>query len=145
MPAPALATERPAPGLPTPDSATPCAAVLDRLLPLRAGSHRDAVALAVDVPLRYAECFAELAEGTRVRLRHRTQLLGWSGPEDRREFWFRAGEGLLRIRTAGRRVVELHVFAGYRSCTARSAADAGVQAPDGPMHRVIGIDGALLF
>lgn len=145
MPAPALPTDPTARALPALAPQTACAAALDRLLPLKGASHRDAAAFDVDVPLRYAECLVELADGTRVRLGDRAQLLGWSGQAERRQYWFRVGMGLLRLRTVDRRVVELQVFETYACCAARSHADPGVRALPEPVHRVTGIDGGLLF
>lgn len=54
---------------------------LDRLLPLAGASHADVVRYAVDIPMRYAECFATLADGRTARLSDAGQLLGRTGDE----------------------------------------------------------------
>lgn len=54
---------------------------LDQLLPLADASHADVVRYAVDIPMRYAECVATLADGRSVRLTDSRQLLGRTGDE----------------------------------------------------------------
>ena len=60
---------------------TEAATRLDQILPLAGASHADVVRYAVDIPMRYAECFATLADGRTVRLENAGQLLGRTGDE----------------------------------------------------------------
>jgi hypothetical protein len=52
--------------------------LLDRLIPLRGASHADVIAYATDIPMRYTECRATLADGRVVRLKNPRQFAGWS-------------------------------------------------------------------
>ena len=52
--------------------------LLDKVIPLRGASHADVVEYATDIPTRYTECFARLADGREVRLRNPRQFTGWS-------------------------------------------------------------------
>ena len=52
--------------------------LLDKVIPLRGASHADVVEYATDIPMRYTECFARLADGREVRLRNPRQFTGWS-------------------------------------------------------------------
>jgi len=72
---------------------------LDRTLPLDGASHAEVVEYSVDVPLRYAQCFARLADGRVVRLRNASQFLGWSGRDGKRSFLFRSGRRHIEIQT----------------------------------------------
>ena len=42
--------------------------ILDSLIPLRNASHADVVEYRVEIPMRYAECYAILTDGRRARL-----------------------------------------------------------------------------
>lgn len=122
--------------------------LLDRLVPLERGSFRDAVRLGVDIPMRYAECFVVMGDGGRVRLRDRSQLLGWSGPGNRQVFVFRAGERVVRVRTNAARtraIREIEVWTEFRSRAASTGEDPQVAELGPGMHRFIAVDGSLLF
>ncbi len=54
-------------------------AFLDAALPLRTGSHGDVVKYCVDVPMRFAECFAILQDGRRVPLANKRSFVAWTG------------------------------------------------------------------
>ena len=66
---------------------------LDHAIPLNGASHKDVVSYSVDVPMRYAECFATLADGGIVRLKDARQFLGWSGLNGARRLIFDDGSG----------------------------------------------------
>lgn len=83
---------------------------LDRVIPLGGASHADVVEYSVDVPTRYAQCFARLADGRVLRLQDPSQFIGWSGRDGKRSFLFRRG----------RRRIELQTDAGLRLRNARS-------------------------
>ena len=71
------------------------AAYLDQVIPLKGASHADVVSYSVEVPMRYAECFATLRDGRKVRLAERRRFVGWSGDADKRALLFR--KNLLHI------------------------------------------------
>jgi len=75
------------------------AAFLDRAIPLSGASHADVVEYSVDTPMRYAECFARLADGRKVRLKNSRQFLAWSGWDGKRSFLFRIGRRHIEIQT----------------------------------------------
>jgi len=78
------------------------AAFLDRTIPLDGASHAEVVEYSVDIPLRYAQCFARLVDGRTVRLRDASQFLAWSGREGKRSFLFRSGLRRIEIQTDAR-------------------------------------------
>jgi len=61
---------------------------LDRILPLNDASHRDVVRYTVDIPTRYARCFAEMADGRKICFRKLRKFIGWSDRENERSFLF---------------------------------------------------------
>ena len=70
---------------------------LDQLLPLAGASHADVVRYSVDIPMRYAECVATLADGRSVRLMDSRQLLGRTGDECDCLLLFSIGERYLLL------------------------------------------------
>lgn len=83
-------------------SETRTAKFLDRAIPLRSASHLNVISYSVDIPMRYAECFATLADGRKVRLRDSRQFIGWSGWVGKRSFLFRSGRRRIEIQTNSR-------------------------------------------
>jgi hypothetical protein len=66
---------------------------LDHLLPLKGASHADVVRYGVDIPMRYSECYAKLADGRIVRLRDARQFIGWAGMNGSRQLLFHTPAG----------------------------------------------------
>ncbi|MGI9262352.1 MAG: hypothetical protein ACR2QR_09975, partial [Woeseiaceae bacterium] len=65
--------------------------VLDDTIPLRDGaSHADVLEYVVQIPLRYAECFALMADGRKVGLRNPRKFVGWSQHDPNRSLLFRS-------------------------------------------------------
>ncbi len=87
---------------------------LDRTIPLDGASHAEVVEYSVDIPLRYAECFARLTDGRIVRLLDSCQFIGWSGWSGPRSFLFRNG----------RRRIEIQMETGDSAETKRPAQRA---------------------
>lgn len=113
--------------------------VLDDAIPLRGASHADVVEYLVEIPMRYAECLALLADGRKVGLQDPRKFVGWSRHDSNRSLLFRsdgrhfevAVEGDLRGQTPGSiRQVFLEAKSGRRSSQAR---------------KFIGIDGDLVI
>lgn len=80
---------------------------LDQILPLAGASHADVVRYAVDIPMRYAECFATLTDGRKVRLENTHQLLGRTGDECDCLLLFSNGSRYLLLSAETGRVEEL--------------------------------------
>lgn len=63
--------------------------LLDDLIPLKGASHTDVVEYSVEVPFRYAECFAVLNDGRKVRFIEPRSFVGWSSYSPSRTLLFR--------------------------------------------------------
>lgn len=63
--------------------------LLDDLIPLRGASHMDVVEYSVEVPFRYAECFALLRDGRKIGLIEPRRFVGWSSYNPSRTLLFR--------------------------------------------------------
>lgn len=73
--------------------------LLDQFIPLDRVSHAEVASYTVEIPMRYARCFAILADGEKVGLQRSQQFAGWSGWVGRRSFIFVSGEILFEIKT----------------------------------------------
>lgn len=69
------------------------AGFLDDLIPLSEASHAEVVEYVVEIPTRYAECFAVLGDGRRVAFRRRRRFIGWTGYQRCRSLLF-SSDGL---------------------------------------------------
>ena len=124
------------------------AAYLDQVIPLKGASHADVVSYSVEVPMRYAECFATLADGRKVRLADKRRFIGWSGDDANRTLLFR--KNLLHI--------ELHTDKGLNGSApgpggisdiilesaVRSIRTAETPEAQDAERKFIGIDGSLV-
>ena len=96
---------------------------LDRTIPLDGASHADVVEYAVDIPMRYTECFAKLADGRTVRLRDARQFVAWCGDRSKRSFLFQDGGLRVEVQTdAGRPVRIAQSGKGQRKFIARDGS-----------------------
>lgn len=121
---------------------------LDQLLPLESGNHGAVVGLDIDIPMRYAECVVNLADGRRTRLKHRSQLLGWTLDAERRGYYFRAGDRviLLKTNTARRHQIrQIECWKSFSACRALSGTDLRVSELGRSVHKIVAPDGSLLF
>lgn len=75
------------------------AAYLDQVIPLKDASHADVVSYTVEVPMRYAECFATLRDGRKVRLTDKRRFIGWAGDDENRALLFRKNLLHIELRT----------------------------------------------
>ena len=114
------------------------ARILDTLIPLRHASHADVVEYRVEIPMRYAECCAVLADGTTARFVDPRKFLGWSSHDARRSLLFRNNEVTLEV--------EVDNDASERDCsTVRSInLQAAMRKGARRLKKFIGIDGSLL-
>lgn len=127
----------------------PISRFLDEQIPLESASYRDVLQMEVDIPTRYAECLATLADGRRMRLRRPQQLLGRSVSGDRASFYFTCRRGqIIRLRTDSafrRQIRGMDYWSNVAFCRAYSSTDERVQQLGSDVHRIIAIDGSLLF
>jgi hypothetical protein len=72
---------------------------LDRILPLHNASHTEVVSYSVEIPMRYAKCFAILQDGRKVALQDSQLFVGWLGRNQRRSFLFRTNGLQVEIQT----------------------------------------------
>ena len=72
---------------------------LDRVIPLDGASHAEVLKYTVEIPMRYAICFAILADGRKVKLRDYRKFLGWSGWGKQRSYLFRSDDQYIEVRT----------------------------------------------
>ncbi len=63
--------------------------ILDEVIPLDGASHTDVVRYSVEIPVRYAECFALLSDGRKVGLAEPRRFVGWSGNDPDKSLLFR--------------------------------------------------------
>lgn len=66
--------------------------VLDKVIPLRGASHADVIRYSIEVPMRYAECFALLGDGRKVPLSNKRHFVAWSGHQAKRSLLFETGQ-----------------------------------------------------
>jgi hypothetical protein len=110
------------------------------MIPLAGASHAHAVDYAIVIPMRYAECFAILADGRRVRMHEPRQLVGWSGPAERRSFIFRKGDRGIEIRVDAerrRKVRRAHAF--------RLSIERPLEFATERLRKLTACDGSLVF
>ena len=74
--------------------------LLDDLIPLRDASHTDVVEYSVEVPFRYAECYALLQDGRKVSLLEPRKFVGWSSHDPNRTLLFRVNGAHLELDVA---------------------------------------------
>lgn len=121
---------------------------LDELVPLETGSFGDVVDIGVDIPFRYAECYVTLDDGRKARLKDRRQLVGWSGREGRRAYYFRDGNALLCVRTNSAYRLPVRTVERWERCrtvSALSPRDSRVVSLGTRIHKITTVDGGLLF
>jgi len=74
---------------PKPQESLDAVTLLDDLIPLRDASHTEVVEYSVEVPYRYAECYALLTDGRKVGLVEPRKFVGWSSHDPSRTLLFR--------------------------------------------------------
>ena len=71
--------------------------LLDDLIPLRGASHNDVLEYSVEIPFRYAECYALLQDGRKVSLVEPRKFVGWSSYNPSRTLLFRVNGAHLEL------------------------------------------------
>ena len=113
--------------------------ILDSLIPLRGASHGDVVEYRVEIPLRYAECYAVLADGRKAKFADPRKFLGWSCHAPRRSLLFRNNDITLEVEVDNR-------AADQERSTVRSInMQAALRQGANRLKKFIGIDGGLII
>lgn len=112
--------------------------ILNELVPLKGASHADVVEYRVEIPMRYAECFAVLADGRKVALADPRRFLGWSGYSARRSLVFRANGLTLEVEVDSKAVER------DRSTVRSINLQSAIREQAMRVKKFIGIDGDLL-
>ena len=113
--------------------------ILDKLVPLREASHADVVRYHVDIPMRYAECFAELTDGRRVAFRDKRRFIGWIGHRPCESLLFRSDGLHIAVDVAHGEESPIRDVAVK---TAKPPSGGRVQAVAKRVRKFIGIDGS---
>ena len=115
------------------------ARILDELIPLRGASHADVVEYLVEIPMRYAECHALLADGRKVRLVDSRKFLGWSSHDSRRSLLFHNNDITLEVE------VDNEAAQKDKSTVRSINLQAAIRNGASRVKKFIGIDGGLLI
>jgi hypothetical protein len=115
------------------------ARILNELAPLNGADHHDVVEYRVEIPMRYAECFAILADGRKVEFADPQKFLGWSSHDARRSLLFRNNDSTLEVEIDNRAVER--ECSTVRSVNLQAAIRNGAER----VKKFIGIDGELLL
>ena len=112
--------------------------ILDDIIPLRGASHADVVEYRVEIPMRYAECHAILADGSTARFVEPRKFLGWSSHDARRSLLFRNNDITLEVEVDNQAVT-------MQKSTVRSInLQAALRQGANRLKKFIAIDGDLL-
>ena len=114
------------------------AKILDSLIPLRGASHANVVEYRVEIPMRYAECHAVMADGSKARFMNPRKFLGWSSHEARRSLLFRNNDITIEVE------VDNHAALKERSTVRSINLQAAMREGASRIKKFIGIDGNLL-
>ena len=113
--------------------------VLDDAIPLQEGvSHADVLEYVVEIPLRYAECCALLADGRKVGLRNPREFVGWSRNDPNRSLLFHSDGEHFEV------AVERRLRGRMPGCIRRVFLEAKSERPSGLERKFIGVDGDLI-
>ena len=120
---------------------------LDRILPLEDASHTEVVGYTVEIPTRYAKCFAVLRDGSKVALQNCRLFVGWLGWHQKRSFLFRTHGLQIEIQTDAEHPACRNAPGNVFQVIAEAYADAGDSAPNLEKHgqsgrKFIAIDGS---
>lgn len=126
--------------------AVPTHSLLDRLIPLRNASHAHVLRYSVEIPMRYCECSATLADGKTTALLSPRAFVGWSCRGRERSYLFRSQDRFIQLSatTAEPTDAGLPVRAGGISVRQLSGVKV-IPMPQGCKSRrtFVGIDGSL--
>lgn len=113
--------------------------VLDEAIPLDGASHADVVEYSVEIPMRYAECFALLQDGRKVGLRHPRRFKGWSQHSRNRSLLFRSNGKHFEV------AVEERLRGKAPGCIREVFLEARSERRSSLARKFIGVDGDLMI
>ncbi len=113
--------------------------ILDEVIPLDGTSHTDVVNYSVEIPVRYAECFALLCDGRKVGLAEPRRFVGWSGHDPDRSLLFRNNGSHIELGVEG--PVNGHEAVSIRNIVVEDATACHSRTE----KRFIGVDGDLVL
>ncbi len=113
--------------------------ILDEVIPLDGASHTDVVNYSVEIPVRYAECFALLSDGRKVGLAEPRRFVGWSGHDPDRSLLFRNNGSHIELGVEG--PVNGHEAVNIRNIVVEDATACHSRTE----KRFIGVDGDLVL
>lgn len=112
---------------------------LDEAIPLQGASHSDVVEYVVEIPMRYAECFAQLADGSKVALQNPRQFVGWSRHDRTRSLLFRSNGKHYEV------AVEAGLLGQAPGCIRTVFLESRSERRSGYARKFIGIDGDIVI
>lgn len=112
---------------------------LDEAIPLQGASHADVVEYLVEIPMRYAECFALLSDGRKVALQNPRQFVGWSKHDRSRSLLFRSNGKHFEV------AVEAGLLGQSPGCIRTVFLEARSEQRSSLARKFIGIDGDLVI
>lgn len=113
--------------------------VLNDTIPLLGASHADVVEYVVEIPMRYAECFALLSDGRKVGLQDPRSFVGWSRHDADRSLLFCSDGKHVEVAVEGR--LQGHAPGGIREVL----LEARSERRSSLARKFIGIDGDLVI
>ncbi len=112
---------------------------LDEAIPLKGASHADVVEYRVEIPMRYAECFAILKDGRKVGLMHPRKFKGWSAHSPDRSLLFRSNGKHFEV------AVEARLRGKTPGCVREVFLEARSERRSSLARKFIGVDGDLVI
>jgi hypothetical protein len=113
--------------------------VLDDAIPLQGASHADVVEYVVEIPMRYAECFALLSDGRKVPLQEPRKFVGWSRHDRNRSLLFRSNSKHYEV------AVEASLYGHVPGCIREVFLEAKSERRSSLARKFIGVDGDLVI
>ena len=113
--------------------------VLDEAIPLVGASHADVVEYCVEIPMRYAECFARLGDGRKVGLQDPRKFKGWSQHSPNRSLLFRSNGKHFEV------AVEERLRGKAPGCIREVFLEARSERRSSLARKFIGVDGDLVI
>lgn len=113
--------------------------VLDDAIPLHGASHADVIEYVVEIPLRYAECFALLSDGRKVALQTPVNFVGWSRHDAIRSLLFCSNGKHFEV------AIERQLKGQAPGCIREVFLDAKSERRSGLERKFIGVDGNLVI
>lgn len=122
---------------------------LDQSLPLHEASHAAVVSYSVEIPMRYAKCFANLNDGRKVAFQDSRLFVGWLGWIEGCSLLFRTDDLQIELRTNPEHAIGRQIPGNIREIIVEMTTDAvmddSVRSRNGQRHnyrKFIAIDGS---